>query len=143
MKKVRDWILSAAFFFSSSAFAQEVTSYQDFASALRAGERFLFVIDMQECTGNAGMPLGYFSPNKLLLMTEKGENSERIVTSDLHFTNYPGNAIYEYTKYTFKSDDTISIRTVVYDPVSFKPIGKDYEIHAKLNQGIKVYTQRD
>ena len=140
MGKMRDWIFSAALLLSSTISAQEIASYQEFASALRTGERFIFVIDMQDCTGNPGMPVGYFSPTKLMLMPAKGENAEKIVTSDLHFTDYPGNSIYEYTKHTFKPDDTVSIRTVLYDPVSFKPIGKEYEIHGALNQGVKVLT---
>lgn len=130
----------AIVFIFSNAFADRIHSYPGLVEAMRAGDYFVVLIDMQECTGNPNMPVGYFTPSKMLLIPSVGGNPERIVTSDLHFTDYSGSPTYEYTKYTFKPDNTVAIRTTLYDPLTFKVIGKEYEINCTLDNGLELHA---
>lgn len=123
-----------------SAFAGSVHSYQELATAMNSGDRFVIVLNLQECTGKSNMPIGYFIPSKMILMPASNLSSERIVTSDLHFTDHMGNPLYEYTKYTFQSDDSVVLRTVNYDPVTFKPIGSEHVINCVVDKGISIIT---
>lgn len=126
------------FIFSTAvnAFALSIHSYQELASAMQAGDRFVVVLNIQECTGKSG-PIGYFSPSKMMLVPASATSSEYIVTSDLHFTDHKGPR-YEYTKYTFNSDNSIAIRTTIYDPLTFKPIADDHVINCSIDKGIRI-----
>jgi len=126
-----------------SAYAVPLQSYQELASAVRSGERFAIVLNLQECTGDPSMPIGYFIPSKMMLIPASALSSERIVTSDLHFTDYTGNAIYEYTKYTFNPDNSVVIRTSIYDPVTFMSIGTAHVIDCTLGKGVSITTFAD
>lgn len=124
----------------ANVFAGPVTTYQELAAAMRAGDRFVFLLNLQECTGKPNMPIGYFTPSKLMLVPASTSGMERIVTSDLHFTDFTGSPTYEYIKYTFNADDSVMIRTVMYDPLTFKPIGNPHIINCVLGKGISIKT---
>ncbi len=119
------------------AFASPLNSYQELAAALSVGERLVILVNFEECIGKSG-PIGYFIPSKMMLVPASATSPERIVTSDLHFTDYAGNPIYEYTKYTFCPDESVVLRTVNYDPITFKPVGNAHVIHCTLGKGISI-----
>ena len=126
----------------TNAFAISVHSYQELASAMQAGNRFVILANLQECTGKPYLPIGYFVPSKMMLVPASDLGSERIVTSDLHFTDHTGHPTYEYIKYTFNSDNSVIIHTVIYDPLTFKAINA-HVINSILNQGINIHTTTD
>jgi hypothetical protein len=134
MKKI--WLLSLFIVFN--VFADPIRSYQELTSALRAGHQFVIVLDLQQCTGKAGMPMGYFTPNALMLIPATETTPEHVVTSHLHFTDHSGSPTYEYVKYTFNSDNTVMVRTTFYDPQSFKPIGTPHTFQCSVGKGIEV-----
>ena len=75
------------------------------------------------------MPIGYFAPKQDdVSLCFYATSSERIVTSDLHFTDHTGSPSYEYTKYTFYPDNSVVVRTVIYDPLTFKTIDNSEHI---------------
>jgi hypothetical protein len=62
MKKI--YALGFFLLMSMNLFARPVHSYQELADAMRAGERFTSVLNLQEVTCNFSMPLGCFTPSK-------------------------------------------------------------------------------
>ena len=106
-------------FFNLSA--AQIHSYQELKSAILAGNRFVILVNMQECSGKGGF--GYFAPKAMMLLPPRDKFLERVLTSDLHFSNYSGSPTYEYVKYTFNSDNTVTIDTSFYEPNDFKSIG--------------------
>lgn len=123
-----------------NAFALSLQSYQELSSAMRSGKRFVIIANLQECTGKSNMPIGYFIPSKMMLVPASEVGPERILTSDLHFTNYIGKPVYEYVKYTFHVDDSVELRTVSYDPLDFKPINTAHVIHGTIGKAILVHA---
>lgn len=141
MKKLS--LLSFIFLLSivANAFGASIHTYQELASAVRAGDRLVIVLNIQECTGKSNMPIGYFAPSKMMLVPASTANSERIVTSDLHFTEHTGSPSYEYTKYTFYPDNSVVIRTVIYDPLTFKTIDNtEHTVPCAIDKGINITT---
>ncbi len=119
-------------------FAGEVGSYEELADAMRTGERFTFVVNLQEMTCNFSMPIGYFVPSKMMLIGAVDHQDEKIVTSDLHFTDCSGIPTYEYVKYTFAPDNTLHIRLVVYS-TTFVPLA-EHDINCSIGNGVKIKT---
>lgn len=119
-------------------FAGEVGSYEELADAMRAGERFTFVVNLQEMTCNFSMPIGYFVPSKMMLIGAVDHQDEKIVTSDLHFTDCLGIPTYEYVKYTFAPNNILHIRLVVYS-TTFEPLA-EHVINCTIGNGVKIKT---
>lgn len=119
-------------------FAAPIRSYQELTSAMRAGHRLVILLDLQQCTEKSGMPMGYFTPSSMMLIPATKVASERVVTSHLHFTDHSGSPTYEYVKYTFNADNSVMVRTVIYDPQSFKPIGASHTINCTFGKGIEI-----
>jgi hypothetical protein len=118
--------------------AAPIRSYQELTSALRQGDRFVIVLDLEKCSGKSGMPTGYFAPSAMMLVPATEKNLERVATSHLHFTDHTGTPAYEYTKYTFNSDNTVQVRTVFYDPATFKPVGTPHTFNCSLGNGVEI-----
>jgi hypothetical protein len=125
------------------AFAAPIHSYQELTSAMRSGDRFVILLDLQKCTGKSGMPTGYFTPAAMMLVPATEKTPERVVTSLLHFTDYSGSPTYEYVKYTLNSDNSVAIRTIFYDPQNFKPIGEAHIINCSLGKGMEIFSDND
>jgi hypothetical protein len=125
----------------SNAFAAPIHSYQELTSAMREGNRFVILLDLQQCTGKPGMPTGYFTPTAMMLVPATEKTPERVVTSLLHFTDHSGSPVYEYVKYTLNSDNTVAVRTTFYDPQNFKPIGEARTLQCSLGKGVEVYRK--
>ncbi len=124
-------------------FADPIHSYQELTSAMREGDRFVILVDLQQCTGKAGMPMGYLAPKAMMLVPAKETIPERVLTSDLHFTDHSGKPTYEYVKYTFNVDNTVVIQTTFYDPQDFKAIGSAHTMNCSLGRGVKIYSNND
>lgn len=122
-------------------FAGQIQTYQELADAMRAGERFTIVLDLHEVTCNFSMPIGYFTPSKMMLVGAVDQNDEKIVTSDTHFTNSRGFPAYEYTKYTFKPDNTLTVRSIAYNPVTFSQMGEDHVLQCSMGHTVKIFTE--
>lgn len=140
MKKIALSILIATLGFSVNAFAKPIHSYADLAAAMQAGNYFVILANLQQCTGKSGMPTGYFTPNAMLLVPATATTPEHIATSDLHFTDSTGNPTYEYIKYTFNPDNSVVIQTAVYNPQNFQPIGTANTINCAFGKGIEINT---
>lgn len=121
-----------------NVFATPIRSYQELTAAMRRGNHFVILLDLQQCTGKSGMPLGYFVPSAMMLVSATEMSPERIMTSHLHFTDHSGTPTYEYVKYTFNSDNSVVIRTTFYDPQSFKPIGTAHTFKCSIDKGIEI-----
>ena len=142
MKKM--CMLSFIFLVSSvNVFAGSIQSYQELADAMRAGDRFTIVLNLHEVTCNFSMPLGYFAPNKMMLVGAVDAQDEKIITSDMHFTDKAGFPAYEYVKYTFKPDNSLAVRAALYNPVTFEPIGESHIINSTIGQGVKIFTDSE
>lgn len=139
MKKI--CMLSFIFLLSSvNLFAGSIQSYQELADAMRAGDRFTIVLNLHEATCNFSMPIGYFAPSKMMLVGAVDHNDEKIITSDMHFTDRAGFPAYEYIKYTFKPDNTLTVHAAIYNPVTFESIGSDHVINSTIGNGVKIFT---
>ena len=121
-------------------FAAPIHSYQELTSAMRSGNRFVILLDLQQCTEKSGMPMGYLTPTAMMLIPAKETTLERVVTSFLHFTDHLGDPTYEYVKFTLNSDNTVMIQTTFYDPQNFKPIGTAHTINCSMGKGIEIYS---
>jgi hypothetical protein len=130
-------IMATAFL---DVFAAPIQSYEGLTSAMRAGNRFVILLDLQQCSGNSDMPMGYLTPTMMLLMPASDTNLERVMTSFLHFTDHLGYPIYEYVTCTFNSDDTVVVRMTFYDPQNFKPMGAIQPIDCSIGKGIEIYS---
>jgi hypothetical protein len=71
----------------ANVFANPLHSYQELAAEMRAGNRFVILLDLQQCTGKSGLPTGYFSPSSMMLIPATETTLERVVTSHLQFTD--------------------------------------------------------
>ena len=120
------------------AFAATIHSYEELTEAMRKGDRFVFLLDLAECTGKTGMPTGYYTPSAMMLIPATAKAPERVVTSHLQFTDHSGAPAYEYVKYTFHADDTVVVRTAFYDPQSFKPMGEPHMIKCSVGNGLVI-----
>ncbi len=139
MKKI--CLLSLILTFSN-LFSDQIESYQELISAIRAGNRFVILTDLQQCTGKASMPTGYLTPKAMMLIPTTETSQGRVVTSDLHFTDHLDKPTYEYVKYTSNSDGTVQIQTTFYDPQNFKPMGTAHTINCSLRKGIEIHTEK-
>ncbi len=122
-------------------FAAPIHSYQELTSAMREGNRFVFLLDLQECTGNPSMPIGYLIPTTMMLLPATQTASERVATSFLQFTDHSGNPTYEYVKFTLNSDDSVVVRTTFYDPKSFQPIGPVHTVNCSMGKGLEIFSE--
>jgi hypothetical protein len=122
------------------ASAAPIQSYQELASAMRAGNRFVVLLNLQQCTGKSNMPIGYFIPSAMLLIPSTDTNAEYIATSHLQFTDYSGNPAYEYIKFTFNPDNSVIVRTLVYEPQTFKPTSPARIINCGLDKGVEIHA---
>lgn len=138
MKKFSLFCFTFLLSIAVNAFGTSLHTYQELSSAVRAGDRLVLVLKLQECTGNSNMPIGYFTPSKMMLVPASATSSERIMTSDLHFTDHTGSPSYEYTKYTFNPDNSVVVRTMTYDPLTFKPIKPEHVINCALDKGVSI-----
>lgn len=143
MKKIGFFSLSIMVMAFFNLFADSIHSYQELTSAMRAGDSFVILVDFQQCTGKAGMPVGYLIPKAMMLVPAKETIPERVLTSDLHFTDHSGRPTYEYVKYTFNVDNTVMIQTTFYDPQDFKVIGSSHTINCTLGKGVDIYSDSD
>lgn len=125
----------------SNVEAAAIGSYQKLVSALESGGQFVVELDLSVCTGQPGMPTGYFTPSSLMHMPASETAKDRIVTSDLHFTDQSGAPAYEYIKYTFRDDDSVTVTITTYNPQTFKAIGQTHTINCTLGGGIQIYTK--
>ncbi|MCE5293006.1 MAG: VirK family protein [Chlamydiales bacterium] len=128
-------------FAASNVDAAAIESYQKLVSTLEAGSQFVIELDLSVCTGQPGMPTGYFAPSSLMHMPASDTAKDRIVTSDLHFTDQSGAPAYEYIKYTIRDDDSVTVSITTYNPQTFKTIGQTHNINCTLGGGIHIYTK--
>lgn len=133
-------VMATAF---SDVFAAALHSYQELTSAMCAGSRFVLLLDLQQCTERPDMPTGYLTPTAMMLMPETETNSRRVVTSFLHFTDRLGYPAYEYIKFTFHSDNTVTVGTRFYDPQNFKSVGIAHTINCLMGKGIEIFSSDD
>ena len=126
---------------NTNLFAATIHSYQELRAAMHQGKGFTILLDLPRCTGNLEMPTGSFTPSTLLLAPATEMTGERIVTSQLHFSDHMGQPMYEYTKYVFQPDNSVLIRVVFYDPKTFELTGSSHLIPCKLNEGVTVVTR--
>lgn len=129
-------VVATAFF---NLFASPIPTYQELKSALLEGKHFVILVDHQQCIGQSGM--GYFIPKAMMLIPASETHLEYVTTSDLHFTDSFGKPSYEYVKYTFNCDDTVTIRTIFYDPQDFKPMGSERKITCSLDKGVEIHSE--
>lgn len=120
--------------------AAPVQSYQELATAMHAGERFVFVLDLARCTGNANMAVGYVVPTIMMLIPATKTMPERVVTSIMHFSDHSGHPAYEFVKFAFNADGSVMLRTVYYNPQSFEPLGPEHIINCVLGEGVEIFT---
>lgn len=124
-----------ALFLVLTAFLEgaQVCSYQELVSAMRAGKRFTILVDH-----NKGM--GYFAPSNMVLVPASETVLERVATSHLHFSDYPGFPLYEYVKYTFYSDNSATLQMSTYNAQNFNPIGDPRTLNFSIGTGIQIHT---
>ncbi|MBS0652517.1 MAG: hypothetical protein JSR39_03210 [Verrucomicrobia bacterium] len=139
MKKLYLLGLAIAFAAFSKISAEPIRSYQELTEAVRSGDRFVILLDLPQCTGNANMPMGYFAPNSMMLMPATATAPERVVTSLLHFSDHTGKPAYEYVKFTIHSDGSAIVRTTFYDPQTFTPIGPGHIVQCSIGHGIEIH----
>lgn len=132
MKKEFLLILIVALIPIRAVFGEPIHSFEELKSALCAGKQFVFIGDFKECTGDAGMPVGYFTPASMMLV------GERIITSHLHFTDYLGYPAYEYVKYTFTSDNSVCVQTTIYDARNFIVQGIPHTVSCTIGSGFTI-----
>ena len=118
--------------------AAPIQSYQELTAAIQDGKRLVFLLNLQECTGKPGMPIGYFTPTEIMLMPASETLPERVVTSFLHFTEQSGKPVYEFVKFILNSDGTIAIRTAFYNPQNFEAIGLPHTLNCRMGEGIEI-----
>lgn len=133
-------IYAIGFFLLTSVnlFAGSVQSYQELSDAMRAGDKFTIVLNLHEVTCNFSMSTGYFTPSKMMLVGAIDAQDEKIITSDMHFTDRAGFPAYEYVKYTFKPDNTLTVRAAIYNPQTFEQIGSEHVINSTIGNGVKI-----
>ncbi|MBX7067158.1 MAG: VirK family protein [Parachlamydiales bacterium] len=129
--------LGFVFFLSCSLFGGTIHSYAELASAIEGGKRVTIVSNLQKCSGNPKFPIGSFAPNAMMIVPGA---EEKICASDLHFTDYSGQPSYEYVKYTFRTNNSVEIRTTVYSPVDFKQQGT-HTVSCAIDQGVDLFFQ--
>ncbi|MBA3237391.1 MAG: hypothetical protein H0T62_03455 [Parachlamydiaceae bacterium] len=122
-------------------FAAPIRSFPELTSAMHTGNRFVMLLDLQQCTGKAGMPTGYITPTAMMLVPETGTTPERVVTSHFHFTDRSGKPTYEYVKFTLYSDNTVIVQTTFYEPQSFAQIGLPHTFNCLIGKGIEIYSE--
>ncbi len=130
-------IMATAFL---NVFGATIHSYQKLRSAICKGKQFVILLDLQQCTGKPGMPMGYFAPTSMMLIPATEGSPERVMTSHLHFSDHTGNPTYEYVKYTFYSDSSAVVQTTFYDPKSFLPLGPPHTFNCSMGKSIFVKT---
>lgn len=123
-----------------SIFAAPINTYQELKSAMLSGNRFVILLDLEQCLEIPGMPLGYLTPTAMMLMPSTDTIPEYIVTSLLHFSDHSGNPTYEYVKFFFNSDNSVIVRTLFYDPQNFSPRGTAHTIKCIMGKQIKAYS---
>lgn len=114
--------------------AAPIQSYQELVSAMRAGKRFTILVDHKQ-------GLGYYTPSGMVLVPASENSLERIATSHLHFSDYPGFPIYEYVKYTFYSDNSAVLQMSTYNAQNFNPTAEPRVLNFTLGEGIKILTE--
>lgn len=114
--------------------AAPIQSYQDLVSAMRAGKRFTIIVDHKQ-------GLGYFTPTGMVLIPASENSLERVATSNMHFSDYPGIPIYEYVKYTFYSDNSAVIQISAYNAPNFTLISEPHVLNCTLGEGIKIHIE--
>lgn len=122
----------------SNIFAAEIGSYQELTSAMQAGNHFVIILDLKQCTGKSNMPTGYFMPDSMLLMPATEATPESLTTSHLQFTDHLGTPTYEYLKFRFNSDNSVVIRIAIYDPQNFKLISTPKIFNCSFGNGIEI-----
>lgn len=114
--------------------AAPIQSYQELVAAMRLGKRLTILVEH-----NQG--LGYYTPNAMILIPASENSLERVATSNLHFSDYPGFPIYEYVKYTFYSDNSAVIQITAYDSQNFNPIRDPHTLNVAIGKGIQILTE--
>lgn len=122
----------------SGIFAAPINNYQELTYAMLAGNHFVIVLDLKQCTDNSEMPIGYFIPSTMLLMPASEKNAESLVTSHLQFTDHMGAPIYEYLKFRFYTDNRVEIRVARYDPQNFTLLSTPKTFYCSFGNGIKI-----
>lgn len=120
--------------------AAPIDSYQKLTSAMLKGEQLAFILDLEECGGKPGMPIGYFSPSAITLFPATESVPEHATTSHLQFINHSGSPTYEYIKFTFYLDNTVVIQTSFYEAQNFKQMGEPHIYTTSLGKGIYIKT---
>jgi hypothetical protein len=140
MKKVFFFSLAIMATAFLNVFGSSINSYQKLRSEICKGKQFVILLDLQQCTGKPGMPMGYFIPSAMMLIPPTETTLERVTTSHLHFSDHTGNPAYEYVKYTFYSDSSVVVQTTFYDPNSFLPLAPPHTFTASIGKGVYIKT---
>lgn len=125
-----------ALFLIMTAFVEgaQICTYQELVSAMRTGKRFVILVDH-----NKG--IGYFTPTGMVLIPASENGSERVATSNLHFSDYPGFPIYEYVKYTFYADNSVTLQMSAYNAQNYNPISEPRNLTFTIGNGIQIHTE--
>jgi VirK protein len=114
-------------------FAEVIHSYEELVSAMHSGKQFVIILDLEQVAGKPGMPTGSFQPKSMMLM------HDRLMTSDLHFSDHQGSPRYEYLKFTFKQDNSVVIQFTMYDAPTFTQVGSTQSFEGSIGKGIEIF----
>lgn len=138
MKKL---VLIAALTFSSSAFAGELSSYNDVKSAITTGKTIHIVTELGKCEtpGNrrpVPTHIGVFTPTEFLI-------SDHIATSLSHLTmnnpRYRDMPVFEFVSYRITEDNHVNVAAHILHPDNYASAFEKTSFDCKLGEGAKIY----
>lgn len=124
----------------SSAYSQELVTFQDIANAVDSGKQITFVFHLKKCSSEMPVPSSYIAltPNAVMVV-----NDHRVTASDRHFTlDNPmarGAPTFDFTKFNLDSEGGVSIKTTVLNANTYEKLGS-YQFNCELGAGFKVHT---
>jgi hypothetical protein len=131
------WVCMAVFYCVLS-YADELKNFDAIKSEVLTGKAISLTLDFSQCTPKNHF-YAYYSP-KTILVTK-----DFIAFSDYHFTlnnpQFPNQATVENISYKLRHDGTLSFKSVILDPITFKEKGKQPQpMSCKIGEGAYFYS---
>lgn len=139
---MKKWVFLASLLMASNSFADELYNFHEIKTAIITGKTPHIVVDFAKCSTMSknnlqSIMVGGFTPNAIHV------SDDHIATSLTHFTlnnpSFPQKPVYEFVRYTIKSDNNVNIAIQILDPVSYKSLSDTLSVDCKLNTSVKVY----
>ncbi|CEG57372.1 VirK family protein [Legionella fallonii] len=136
MKKIT---LSIWALLSFTAQADELSTFNDVATAVSQGHPVNFVIHFKQCTSQKTLPAitASIAPNAVMII-----GNSRITASDRHFTLDEPSArdipVFDYSKFSIDSQGKASIKITMMNASNYEVLGS-HSISCQLGEGFKVF----